>query len=102
MNNLTNIFNHRRGSGPLLTHVLVLMSVFVVLLVSFLSLPFILCILCCLSYVTTNGFALLIYAYLMTEHVLKFFVCVWGNPGLGVTPPHCYSWQPNEIYSFSE
>lgn len=71
MNNLTNIFNHPKRSGPLLTHVLVLMSVFVVLLVSFLSLPFILCILCCLSYVTTNGFALLIYAYLITEYVLK-------------------------------
>lgn len=71
MNNLTNIFNHPKRSGPLLTPVLVLMSVFVVLFVSSLSLSFILCVLCCLSCVTTNGFALLIYAYLMTEHVRK-------------------------------
>lgn len=69
MNSLINIFNHPKRSGPLLTPVLVLMSVFVVLFVSSLSLSFILCALCCLSCVTTNGFALLIYAYLMTEHV---------------------------------
>lgn len=44
MNNLTNIFNHPKRSGPLLTPVLVLMSVFVVLFVSPLSLSFILCV----------------------------------------------------------